>query len=184
MAAFRHISRALDRLYAGAGYLAAAFLVALACLVLASVVTRLMSVYVGWLGESSGYCMAASTFLAFAYTLRSGEHIRVGIFLGRLRGAARRVGVLWCLVAATAISSWFAWYMIRLAWTSWRFGDRSEGSSAILLWVPQTSVALGASILAVAFAHSLVEAIVLGRSGIREPEEQGAETTAVEEAIG
>ncbi len=184
MAAFRRLGRALDGLYLAAGYLAAVCLAALGCLVLASVITRLMSVYVGWLGEFSGYCMAASSFLAFAYTLRSGEQIRVGILLARLKGAARRAVQLWCLLAATVISCWFAWYLIRLAMTSYRFGDRSEGTAATLLWVPQTPVAIGATILAIAFAHSLIEAIVLGRSGIREPEEQAAETATVEEAVG
>jgi|FEC22Drversion2_1045045.scaffolds.fasta_scaffold00046_66 TRAP-type C4-dicarboxylate transport system permease small subunit len=184
MAVFRRLGRALDELYLVAGYLAAACLAGLGCLVLASVVTRLMSVYVGWLGEYAGYAMAAASFLAFAHTLRSGEQIRVGILLGRLEGVARRVVQLWCLVAATAISCWFAWYMVRLAMTSYRFGDRSEGTAATLLWIPQTPVAVGAVILAVAFAHSLIEAIVLGRSGISEPEEQGGETATSDKAAG
>lgn len=184
MAVLHRLGRLLDGLYLIAGYLAAACLAALGCLVLASIVTRLMSVYVGWLGEYAGYAMAASSFLAFAYTLRSGEQIRVGILLARLHGAARRAVQLWCLLAATAISCWFAWYMVRLALTSYRFGDRSEGTAATLLWIPQTPVAVGAVILAIAFAHSLVEALALGRSGIREPEEQDAGTAAPEEAAG
>jgi TRAP-type C4-dicarboxylate transport system permease small subunit len=184
MAAFARLGRALDRLYTIAGYLAAAFLVALGCLVLASIVTRLMSIYVPGLSEFSGYSMAAASFLAMAHTLRRGEQIRVGMLISHLNGLARRIAILWCLAVASAISIWFAWYLIRLTWTSWRFEERSEGADAILLWIPQTAVSVGATILAIAFVHSLAEALLIGRSGINEPEEQGAETTAVEEAVG
>lgn len=184
MAFMTGLSRALDRLYMAAGYLAAAFLVALAALVLASILTRLVSVYVPGLSEFSGYCMAAASFLAMAHTLRRGEQIRVGMLLMHLKGRARRIGVLWCLSAASAISMWFAWYLFRLAWTSWRFEERSEGADAILLWIPQTAVSVGSAILAIAFVHSLAESLLLGQSGIDEPEERDPETTAIEEAVG
>lgn len=184
MAIFQRLGGALDRLYLAAGYLAAFFLVALAALVLASIVTRLLSVYVPGLSEFSGYAMAAASFLAMAHTLRRGEHIRVGMLIAHLKGRARRIGILWCLAAASAISIWFAWYLIRLTWTSYLYEERSEGADAILLWIPQTAVSVGASILAIAFIHSLAEAVMLGRSGINEPEEQGAETAAIEETIG
>jgi TRAP-type C4-dicarboxylate transport system permease small subunit len=128
--------------------------------------------------------MAAASFLALAHTLRRGEHIRVGMLISHLRGPARRIGVLWCLVAASGISVWFAWYLGRMTWISYRFEERSEGSDAILLWIPQTAVSIGAAILAIAFLHSLAEAVFLGASGIDEPEERDAETTAIEEAVG
>lgn len=184
MAFFLRLCRALDRLYTVAGYMAALSLVTLACLVLASILTRLVSVYVPGLSEFSGYAMAAASFLAMAHTLRRGEHIRVGMLLAQLKGRARRIGILWCLTAASAIAVWFAWYLVRLTWTSWRFEERSEGADAILLWIPQTAVSVGATILAIAFVHSLAEALILGRSGINEPEEREAETTAIEEAVG
>jgi TRAP-type C4-dicarboxylate transport system permease small subunit len=184
MATLVRFGQALDRLYTAAGYLAAGFLVALGCLVLASIITRLMSVYVAGLSEFSGYCMAASSFLAMAYTLRHGEHIRVGMLISHLSGRARRIGVLWCLLAASGIALWFAWYLGRMTWISYRFEERSEGADAIQLWIPQTAVSVGAAILAIAFVHSLVEALFLGKSGIQEPEEQDAETSAIEEAIG
>jgi TRAP-type C4-dicarboxylate transport system permease small subunit len=184
MATLARFGRALDHLYVAAGYLAAAFLVALGCLVLASIVTRLMSVYVAGLTAYSGYCMAASSFLAMAYTLRRGEHIRVGMLIAHLRGPARRIGVLWCLAAASGIAIWFAWYLVRMSWISYRFEERSESADATLLWIPQTAVSIGATILAIAFVHSLVEALLLGKSGIQEPEEQDAESAEIEEAIG
>lgn len=184
MATFTRIGRTLDALYLIAGYLAAACLVAMACLVLTSIVSRLLSVYVAGLSEFSGYSMAAASFLAMAHTLRRGEHIRVGMLIAHLSGRIRRIAVLWCLAAASAIAVWFAWYLVRMSWISYRFEERSEGSDAVLLWIPQTAVSVGAVILAIAFLHSLAEAILLGRSGIQEPEEQDAETSAIEEAIG
>jgi TRAP-type C4-dicarboxylate transport system permease small subunit len=184
MAFLTRLGRALDKLYVAAAYLAAGFLVALGCLVLAGILARLASIYVPGLGEASGYCMAAASFLALAHTLRRGEHIRVGMLIAHLSGPARRIAVLWCLAAASGIAVWFAFYLARLTWISWRFEERSEGADAVLLWIPQTAVSIGAAILAIAFLHSLAESLILGQSGIDEAEERDAETTAVEEAIG
>ena len=110
------LDRGLDRLYLAAGVLAAFFMIALALFVLGSIITRLMSVYVPGLTEYSGYCMAASSFFALAYTLRDGDHIRVALVMSRLTGSARRFFVIWCLAAASAIAIFMAWYLIKMTW--------------------------------------------------------------------
>src|SRR3546814_9328734 len=70
------LRRSLDRLYLAAGALAGLCLIAIGILVLLSIVTRLLGIYVAGLTDYAGYAMAASTFLALAYTFSCGGHIR------------------------------------------------------------------------------------------------------------
>ena len=55
----------------------------LLAMVLASVLGRLMGFNLRGSDAYAGYCMAAAAFLALAHTLKSGEHIRVNLFLQR-----------------------------------------------------------------------------------------------------
>ena len=82
--------RFLDRLYLGCGALAAVFLVAIAVLILLSVISRLLGIYVPGLSDYAGYAMASSSFLALAYTFGRGGHIRVNVVLQAVRGGSRR----------------------------------------------------------------------------------------------
>ena len=77
----------LDRLYDGAAALAAAFLVGLLAMVLLSIFGRQLNFHVPGTDAYAGYMMAASGFLALAHTLKRGEHIRVTLLLGALKGA-------------------------------------------------------------------------------------------------
>ncbi len=153
------LDRGLGRLYTICGYLAALFLVALAVLVVTSIVSRILGVYLPGVVEFSGYSMAASSFFALSYTFRHKAHIRVGLVLSRLRGRARRFAELWCLAVAFLFSSFLAFYLVKLTLISHRFEERSEGADAILIWIPQSALAVGASLFAVCIAHSFVRAL-------------------------
>jgi TRAP-type C4-dicarboxylate transport system permease small subunit len=100
--------------------------------------------------------MAASGFLALAHTLKRGEHIRVTLLLSALKGRARHALELWALFAATALAALAAWYSARLAWQSHAFNDISTGNDATPLWIPQLTMAIGSTILLVAFIDELV----------------------------
>ena len=91
----RALDRFLDRLYGWCGYAAAALLVLLAALIVASIVSRLLGVFVPGLSEYSGYAMAAASFLAFAYTFRENGHIRVAMLLSAVHGPRRWALQLW-----------------------------------------------------------------------------------------
>lgn len=159
--------RWLNRLYVASGVLAAGFLVLLALLVLTSIVTRLLGIYVGGVTEFSGYAMAASSFLALAYTFREGGHIRVVILRNALRGRARAAIDLWCLAVASFFACFLAVYVTRMTYISWIFGDRSEGGDGIRIWMPQTLVAFGACVMAVCVVHSLVRVLAGADDAIR-----------------
>jgi TRAP-type C4-dicarboxylate transport system permease small subunit len=155
----RLADRWLNRLYVACGVIAAGFLVLLAVLVLASILTRLMGTYVGGITEFSGYAMAASSFFALAYTFRAGGHIRVAILRNALHGRARAAIELWCLAVGGFFACFLAYYVTRMTYVSWTYGDRSEGGDAIPIWIPQTAPAFGACVMAVCVVHSLIRVL-------------------------
>lgn len=161
--------RLLKRLYLCCGYIAAALLVSLAGLVILSIVSRLVGVYVPGVTEFSGYAMAGASFFALAYTFRERGHIRVGILLNALHGRARWIAEVWCLLVATFFSGFLAFYLVKMTRVSWQLGDRSEGADAIHLWIPQTLVGFGAVVLAVCVVHQLILVLF----GAEAPEEGG-----------
>lgn len=156
-----YTDRWLNRLYNACGYLAAMFLVAIGVLVMANILSRLFSVYVPGLTEYSGYSMAASSFLALAYTFRHKGHIRVELFLSHLSEKWRRFGELWCLGVAVVVCGFLSFYFIRLVYFSWEFQERSEGADAVLLWIPQSLAMFGACVLFVCVSHQLVRELYL-----------------------
>ncbi|MTI42457.1 TRAP-type C4-dicarboxylate transport system permease small subunit [Roseibium hamelinense] len=156
---WRRISNGLDTVYTFAGYGAAVLLVFLCGLILYSVLARLLSLYLGGVNDLAGYVMATSTFMALSYTFRSNGHIRVGLIIQRFTGRARRGLEIACLAIMAAVVWFFACYMGRLVYFAYIFGERSEGADATPLWLPQTPVALGSALFAIAVTHSLIQAL-------------------------
>jgi TRAP-type C4-dicarboxylate transport system permease small subunit len=146
----------LDRVYDGAGVLAAAGMVGTLAMVLAGVAGRLLSFNVPGTDAYAGYCMAAAGFLALAHTLKHGEHIRVTLIIEHIRPRARRALELWALGAATLLAALLAFYSIRLSYQSWDFQDISTGNDATPLWIPQLAMALGTLVLCIAFVDEFV----------------------------
>ncbi len=148
--------RLLDGLYGGAAWLAALCLVGLLLMVLLSIVSRQLHFHVPGTDAYAGYLMAGAGFLALAHTLKRGEHIRVTLLLGALKGPARRGIELWALAAATALAGLGAWYACRLSWQSRVLNDISTSNDATPLWIPQLAMAAGSVILVIAFLDELV----------------------------
>lgn len=146
----------LDALYQGAAWLAALFLVGLLVMVLLSIAGRQLHFHLPGTDAYAGYFMAASGFLALAHTLKRGEHIRVTLLLGALTGGTKRGMEIWALGAATALSVLSAYYSGRLVWQSHSFNDVSTGTDATPLWIPQLSMVIGTTVLAIAFLDELV----------------------------
>jgi TRAP-type C4-dicarboxylate transport system permease small subunit len=146
----------LSRLYAVCGVLAALFLLAIAIIVLVSIVSRLLGYSVPGLTAYAGYCMAASSFLALAYTFEHGGHIRVAIVLQQLEGWRRRLAELWCLAAGLFLATYLAWFSIKMVRVSLEIGDVSPAADATPLWIPQLGMAFGASVLAIALLDRLI----------------------------
>lgn len=150
------LRKTLDRLYDTAAYGAAFFLVGTLAMIALGVAGRLLNWYLPGTDAYAGYCMAGSGFLALAHTLKRGEHIRVSLVLEHAGPRLRRVLELVSLAAATGLALAFAWYSIRLTFQSWQFNDTSTANDATPLWIPELSMAIGTTVLLIAFIDELV----------------------------
>ena len=156
--------RFLDFLYDGAAWLAALAMIGVLLMVLTSILGRLLDFHLPGTDAYAGYSMAAAGFLALAHTLKKGEHIRVTLVIGRLRGGARRALELLSLSAAVLLAGLFAFYACRLVWQSHLFNDMSTSNDATPLWIPQLSMAVGTVVLFIAFVDEWVLEILGRRS--------------------
>ena len=153
------LRRSLDLLYDVAGWLAALAMIGTLAMVLIGVAGRLLAFHLPGTDAYAGYFMAASGFLALAYTFKRNEHIRVSLLLEHLAPRGRRVLEIWSLAAGSLLAALFAFYAIRLAWQSYDFNDVSTSSDATPLWIPQLAMALGTLVLLVAFLDDLVSEV-------------------------
>lgn len=153
---------ALNAIYKGSGLLAGFFLIAIAVLSLVQIGGRLLGIAASSYDEFAGYCMAASSFLGLAWTLRSSEHIRMTLAIGRAKGGLRRGLEVFALAIATAITGYFCWSSVAMLWTSFALNDVSQGLVPIKLWIPQSGMALGLTILQIAFIDDLLVTLLGG----------------------
>ena len=163
--------KTLDFIYRGSGALAALFLLAICSIVALQVGANLIDAVAAWVigepiglvvpsyAEFAGFFLAASSFLALAYTLRAGGHIRVSLIIRRFTGSPRRGIELWCTGAGGMLAGYLAFYAVRLVFDSIEFGDVSPGMVSVALWIPQSAVALGLVILTIALADEFVAAL-------------------------
>ena len=156
---FKSLDRNLNKLYRLSGYIAATFLIFVAVFILIGIASRIFGFYIRGLAEYSGYCMAAASFFALAFTFVEGGHIRITLFLEKLSGLKKRIIEIWCLSIASFFSGYLAFYFIKMLIISYKFQERSEGADEILVWIPQTSVAIGSSIFFVSVLHQLILSI-------------------------
>ena len=152
----KSLDKNLNRLYKFSGYLAAFFLILVAIFILTGISSRIFGFYIRGLAEYSGYCMASASFFALAYTFVEGGHIRITLFLEKLSGSKKKFIEIWCLSIAGFFSGFLAFYFLKMLIISYKFQERSEGADEILIWIPQTSVALGSIIFFISVFHQLI----------------------------
>lgn len=160
--------RLLDTLYNLSGATAAAFIVAIALVVLAQVGCNAVDAIIKATGgtpigllvpsyaEFAGFFLAAASFLALAHTLRRGDHIRVLLVLHRLPARVQRMAEYWCLASGLVVAGYFCWYTWLLVAESIEYNDLSPGIIPVPLWIPQGSMAVGLTVLAIAMLDDLV----------------------------
>ena len=175
--------RALDTLYKAALWASALCLVTIALMVGAQLAGRLLDGALALLhlprtdfvilslAEISGYLLASASFLALAGTLKAGAHIRVTMVLGVLGERARRLLETWAFALTTGVAGYMTWQIASFAFVSYQYGDVSAGVLPVPLWIPQSAMALGASILTIALVDELVTVIHYGRPTFRTAED-------------
>jgi TRAP-type C4-dicarboxylate transport system permease small subunit len=151
----------LDRLYLWCGYLAAFFLVCIFLTTMLQVGSRLVGINIRGLTDYAGYFMAASAFLAFAHTFNHGAHIRIELFMslmGRFRVWAEWLSFL----LSSAIAVWLCYYAWSMIYWSRALNDISQGMDATPIWIPQLSMAIGMSILAISVVDHSMRLVLTG----------------------
>ena len=150
------LDQSLNKLYKFSGYIAAFFLILVAIFILIGVSSRIFGFYIRGLAEYSGYCMAAASFFALAYTFVEDGHIRITLFLEKLSGKKKYFIEIWSLSIASFFSGYLAFYFVKMLIISYKFQERSEGADEILIWIPQTSVAIGSTIFFISVLHTFI----------------------------
>ncbi|WP_372833904.1 TRAP transporter small permease [Pontibacterium sp.] len=154
------LRKGLDTLYLASGAVAALFLLAILGIIVAQMASRWMGLQFPGSADYAGYCMAASSFFALAYTLNRNAHIRVSLILNIVKGKARRVMDIWCLSVATLLAGYLAWFAIRNVQLSHMIHDISQGQDATPLWIPQSAIAIGSVIFTIALLDHLIRTLM------------------------
>ena len=152
----KSLDRNLNKLYKFSGYVAALFLILVAVFILIGVSSRIFGFYIRGLAEYSGYCMAAASFYALAFTFVEGGHIRITLFLEKTSSSYKKFLEIWCLIVATIFSGYLSFYLWKMLLISYDFQERSEGADEILIWIPQSSVAVGSIIFFISVLHHFI----------------------------
>jgi TRAP-type C4-dicarboxylate transport system permease small subunit len=160
----------MDRVYLWSGYAAGLCMALIFALTMVQVVGRWVGFNPRGLTDYAGYLTAASTFLALSYALNQGSHVRVSLVL-TAAGPFRRPLELLAFMASAIIACWFAYYSWSMVAWSYKLGDISSGLDATPLWIPQLSMSVGVTLLAVAVIDHGLRLLILGDHGIASADE-------------
>ena len=147
------VDRALFGLACLAGF-------AILVLQLAEIVMRLGGGSLPFVSETTGFLMAALTFLALPEVTRQRTHLTADFVVLMMSEAMRRRVEL---VVAPALSAVYVAALIYTLWglasDSWLDGVRSEGITRTPLWIPQGILLFGLAMMLVRLLVSLVVAL-------------------------
>ncbi len=171
--------RILNTTYKGAGLISAVLILAICLLISAQIVLNGMGrLFPGTLpstipsyADFAGFMLAGATFLAMAYTLRSGGHIRVNLVLQRLSRRTVVVAEFLALAVASGFTAYAVYFCGALVLESLHYGDVSNGIIPVPLWIPQSTMTAGMALLFVALVHTLYDLISTGKPVLNTPDE-------------
>jgi len=155
--------KVLSILYWGSSVFAGVFLVLICLIVVLQVGGNSIDRFLVWIvgepigfiipsyADFAGFFLAACTFLAASYTLRTGGHIRVNLLIKRFPVPLKKWVELWCTGMTGIISAYLTYHTSRLTIESFQFGDLSPGMIAVPIWIPQSLMVLGLALLTITF---------------------------------
>lgn len=178
----------LDGLYRASSAAAAICLCLISGLVLIQVFGRILDaamramnlpvagITVPSLNEIAGFLFVAATFLALAATLRKADHIRVSMLIKAVPQSVRRLLEAVVLVIGTGLAAFAAYHAVAQVADSIAFSTVSFGVIPIPLWIPQTALAAGLIVFAIALADELVSVLTAGAPSYQLYEEAKSQT--------
>ena len=153
------VSLLLKIAYRACAWLAAACIAAILLLVILNIIDRVFGGYTPGTNEFASYCVGAAGALGLAYTFGENRHIRMTLLIGRTHGLTRQLVEVVSLLIAISISGFICFFIVRMVFVSMELGDRSTGTDALPLWIPQLPMAFGFFVFAVSLIHELTRTV-------------------------
>ena len=154
---FYHVVVFASRFAAAVG---AGVVVAMMLVVTYSVVNRyILNTPITWTDELSGYLVVALVMLGAADALRRGDHISVDLITSRLTNRGKRVVEIWSYIVVLVFSSVLLISSKKTIDYSVNFEIVSEGYLEVPMWIPQSFLILGGSLVFLVALANLVRAV-------------------------
>lgn len=170
----------LDKIYRAAGAIAGACIVLICLTILIRVIGRWFGIVIPSSDDLAGYLLAASSFLALAYSFRSGSHIRVNLFLQRLNPKVTLHIERLVLILASVLVSYLCYQLSFMVWESKQFEEVTHGYIPLPLWLVQFPMALGAIIFMISVIDTTIRHFLGFETIPKSEEEQLAESTSID----
>jgi|GEM_PF-500718 len=158
----RRADACFDALALFSGIVASAALVFMAASVLAQIFGRAAGLSIVGADEMATYAMIVMLFSGLAHTHHHGAHLRVELvvehFTNRTLVAVRAAALL----VAIAFLSVFVWNTFGLSMTSLKRGSLASGLLPVPLWIPQSTLWLGAGLYWLMLVRSLADLLLYG----------------------
>ncbi|MEK9970148.1 MAG: TRAP transporter small permease [Ferrovibrio sp.] len=151
----------LDGLVKLGGVLSAVLILAILVLTIASVVCRYIigSALLGS-DEATGFLIVAAIMFGAAEALRSGDHIGIDVVIDMVSARIR----FWLGILSHVAVLVFSGVMLASAWRaitfSLRFEAYSTGALELPLWIPQSTMLIGATLLGLVALTKLLVAVL------------------------
>ena len=113
-----------------------------------SVVNRyILNTPITWTDELSGYLVVALVMLGAADALRRGDHISVDLITARLATRGKQLVEIWSCIVVLVFSSVLLISSKKTIEYSVNFEIVSEGYLEVPMWIPQSFLILGGSLI-------------------------------------
>jgi TRAP-type C4-dicarboxylate transport system permease small subunit len=157
----RRVLALVDDIGRYSAYISALLVVGIAVLILMEIFSRnVLNISLSFAFEYSSYFMATAIFMAAAFTMRTGGHVRVSILTSAVPpGVARLVDVV-ATIIGTVVAIILAYAMVSFAWKAGITGRTSPTIDETPLVIPQGIMAFGALMLALQMVARIIRMII------------------------
>jgi TRAP-type C4-dicarboxylate transport system permease small subunit len=151
--------KTLDTLYLAAAWAGALCVLTICGLMIGQALLRLNGTLVRGADDITAWACAGAAFLPLAATFKRGELVRMGIIVDQFGDKYARWIELAALSMCSAIALFMAYWLGFMVYESYIFNERAQGLLPIPIWIPQTPVAVGAAVLAIALIDEWVRVV-------------------------
>lgn len=172
------LRRILNSIYGLSAVLGASCLALVGLIILVQMTGRILGLQLRGADDLTAWAVAAGAMFSLAYSFREGAHIRVGLLIESRRGLPRRLLEITSLSVGAAMATGLTVAAVALAFDSFRYHDIAPGLLKVPMWIPQSTMALGALFFAVALLDDLIVVVTGGQGSYA----TAAEASALERA--